>query len=309
MSGLLENNAFGWIEEPWSYQNQQISIRPVENFPQWVGHVTYTGISSDDWIYPPIVQRMDQNVAGPTVRFMLPSTHYLSIDPALDRPEMADFLILSLGFLLGLNLKPAGLGHLHRTARRMGYLVNFVPVGQDLEYAVNRVIRFFHMHEHHPDILSLATAALHWYLTSQSYHHSFEMFTFQYSVLDCVHKLSETLHSQYRGLEQKGHSQRPVRLSSFYRIPIPPPFGDPSVATPNAIGLAATRNELVHEARWLGQPLGYTADSRSWEMLMHLRHFNSQLILGVLGIECEFRSHLYSGQTQGLDVTVTGNDQ
>jgi len=176
-------------------------------------------------------------------------------------------------------------------------------VGRDLERAMSRVIRFFHAYESQREILSVATAALHWYLTSQSYHHAFEMFTFQYSVLDSAHRLSDLLHPLYQAMPKKGHSQRPVDLSTFYGIPLPPDFEEPGVARPNAKRLAAARNELIHEARWLGAPLGYSADSRSWDMLMNLKHFNSQLILGIFGIESKFGCAPYDRQVRALDVT------
>lgn len=303
MSGLLDKYAFGWIEEPWSYKTPEFEAFPTENFALAVEEVTTGDFASSVWIYPPIVQRADQHVAGPTIRFLLRSTHYLRIDPKLDRSELADFLVMVLGFFLGLKLNPAGIGHLHRTPRRKGYLVNFTDVGRDLERALRRVIAFFLAHEGNHDALSLANAAFHWYLTSQSYHHAFEMFTFQYSVLDNVHRLSEMLSPTYRAMQPKTHSQRPVNLSAYYGIPLPPEFQDASSPAPNAKRLVDSRNELVHEARWLGQPLGYAADSESWEMLKNLEHFNSQLLLGVMGIDCKFRSALYSRQIHALDVT------
>lgn len=302
MNGLLDKYAFGWIEEPWSYKTPEFEAFPTDDFALAVAEVTNGGTASLDWIYPPIVQRADQHVAGPTIRFLLRSTHYLKIDPKLDRPEMADFLVMALGFFLGLKLNPAGIGHLHRTPRRKGYLVNFTDTGRDLERAMSRVIAFFLAHETNREALSLADAAFHWYLTSQSYHHAFEMFTFQYSVLDNVHRLTELLSPAYRAMQPKGHTQRPVNLSTFYNIPLPPEFQDAGSPSPNAKRLADARNALVHEARWLGRPLGYAADSESWDMLKNLEHFNSQLLLGVMGIECKFRSALYDRNTLALDV-------
>ena len=303
MDGLLDKYAFGWIGEPWSYKTSEFEVSPVENFALAVSEVANTGIASADWIYPPIVQRADQHVAGPSLRFMLRPTHYLIIDPKVDRLAMSDFLITALGFFLGLKLNPTGIGHIVRTPRRKGYLVNFTNVGKDLERAMRHVITFFHAHENDREILSLMDAAFHWYLLSQSYHHAFEMFTFQYSVLDNVHRLSELLHPAYRALPAKGHAQRPVNLSTFYSIPLPTVFEDASSPLPNAKNLAESRNQLVHEARWLGQPLGYAADSVSWEMLMNLNHFNSQLLLGAIGVECKFRTARYDRQVHALEVS------
>lgn len=303
MNGLLDKYAFGWIEEPWSYKTPQFEVFPADDFALAVAEVSAGNFASTDWIYPPIVQRADQHVAGPTIRFMLRSTHFLKISSKFDRPELSDFLVMVLGFLLGLQLNPAGIGHLHRTPRRKGYLVNFTDVGRDLERAMSRVIEFFIAREGNREALSLAIAAFHWYLTSQSYHHAFEMFTFQYSVLDNVHKLSEVLNPSYRTMPQKGHAQRPVNLATFYSIPLPPEFQDPASPSPNAKRLADARNTLVHEARWLSKPLGYAADSEAWDMLKNLEHFNSQILLAVMGIECKFRSTSYTRQIHALDVT------
>jgi len=131
---------------------------------------------------------------------------------------MADFLIMALGFLLGLKLNPAGMGHLHRTPRRVGYLVHFTNTGRDLEQAMRWVIAFFLAHENNRETLLLADAAFHWYLTSQSYHHAFEIFSFQYSVLDNVHSLTKRLYHTYQPIG--GHAQRAVSLAHFYDIPL-----------------------------------------------------------------------------------------
>ncbi len=304
MDGLLDKYAFGWIEKPWAYTTSEFEIFPNSDNERNVADMAAAGIASQDWIYPPIVQRADRHIAGPEIMFLLPSTHYIKIDPKIDRPQMADFLILVLGFLLGLKLNPAGIGHLHRTPRNIGYLVNFTPIGRDIERAMRHVIAFFTSNEHNPEALSLAGAAFHWYLTSQSYHHAFEMFTFQYSVLDNVHKLTRLLNPAYRAAQSKGHAQRPVELSKLYSIPLPSSFQDINSSSPNAKRLADVRNELIHEARWLGEPLGYAADADSWNMLQNLKHFNSQILLGVMGVECRFRSLLYNRTLQGLDVTT-----
>jgi hypothetical protein len=165
MNGLLDKYYFGWIGEPWSYRAPEFEVAPSDDFALALAEVATGNFASSDWIYPPVVQRADQNVAGPTLRFLLRSTHYIRIDPNLDRPNLADFVVMALGFFLGLKLNPAGLGHLHRTPRRKGYLVNFTDVGRDLERAMRRVIAFFLLHENEREPLALASAALHWYLT------------------------------------------------------------------------------------------------------------------------------------------------
>jgi hypothetical protein len=235
---------------------------------------------------------------------LLRHTHFLTIDPKVDRTDLSDFLILVLGFLLGLHLCPAGIGRLGRTARRKGQLVGFTDVGRDLELAMRKVIEFFIQNEHDPKVLAVARAGFHWYLASQAYHHAFEIFGWQYAVMDNVHEVSRLLDPTYRALSDSspGHTRRPVNLASYYGIPLPIIFEESSSARPNARKLTKLRNELVHEARWLGHPLGYAADSESWDILQQLLHFNSQLLLAVLGVECGFRATPYTAQIHALDV-------
>jgi hypothetical protein len=61
-------------------------------------------------------------------------------------------------------------------------LVHFIDTGRDIDRAVHHAIRFFHRHENNREVISLAQAAIHWFLASQSYQHAFEIFSWQYSV-------------------------------------------------------------------------------------------------------------------------------
>lgn len=301
-AGLLDRYAFGWIEEPWRYSGPGFEIFPVENYDQMVAEVVHGAVISRDWIYPPAVD-INPLMHSPTIVFLTPSTHYLQIDANVDHPGLSDFLILVLGFFLGLKLTPAGLGHMQRMARRRGLLVDFTDSGRDLEHAMRRAMLFFSSHRNDHEVLALTEAAFHWFLSSQSYNHAFEVFAWQYTVLDNVHRLTEILVPSYAALGG-GHAQRPVNLANQFRSPLPVNFVDPSRSMPNAAALARVRNELVHEARWLGQPLGFSANSDTWELLVQLKYFNSQLLLGLLGIECGFRQRAYSRQTEALDVRV-----
>jgi hypothetical protein len=305
MNATSNKYPFGWIESHLSCTTAEFQISPAQDFSKTLAIVIDEGIASDKWIYPPIDKHFDQDVAAATGRFELPPTHNLIIDASLDRPGMANSLILILGFFLGLKLNPVGIGHLHKTPRRMGELVSFTSFGRDLERAMKHVIKFLHMHETHGEIRSLTEAAFHWYLVSQSYAHQFEEFGFQYSVLDNIHKISKLIYPTYSLAEKarRGHIHRPIILSEHYNIPLPSIFEDGGAARPNAKKLTDARNALVHEARWLGKPLGYAVDDASHHLLSDLRYFNSQLLLAVLGIECSFRSMPNPWQTQGLDVT------
>jgi len=67
-------------------------------------------------------------------------------------------------------------GHLHRTPRQPGTLVEFTPSAKDAKNVLEKVLAFYADHGSKPEVIPLMKAALHWYLTSQSYNHHFEEF-------------------------------------------------------------------------------------------------------------------------------------
>jgi hypothetical protein len=299
---------FGWLERPERVRSPNFEISPLECFDAAVSEVVRSASADDEWLEMPIEPKPGSSVLRPVARVEWPCTHYLEADPSVISRELAFLLISVFGFLHGLKLNPGGMGHLHRTPRKPGTLVEFVPIGKDVEKGLAAVINFYSCHASTaPEAIALMTAALHWYLTSQSYDHHFEKFAWQYTVLDNIHRLTLMIDPEYQKLAgRQRHKHRPVNLADRYHITLPRAFTDPGIARPNANVLAQHRNQLFHEARWIGQPLGYAADAGSYAVLRSLSRFNSQLILGTLGIECAFLKADDDRQIWPLSVIQTG---
>jgi hypothetical protein len=280
---------FGWMEQPETVTLPQFEISPLQGFDAAVSEVVQSNSVDDEWLEMPVQPKQGSPVLCPVARVEWPPTHYLDADTSVISQELALLLISVFGFLHGLKLNPCGTGHLHRTPRRPGTLVEFAVRRADVERALTKVINFHRLHAAIPEAVALMTAALHWYLTSQSYDHHFEKFVWQYTVLDNLHRLAFLTNPEYRQIpDGQAHDQRPVNLAHHYGITLHRAFSDRNVVEPNAKVLARHRNQLIHEARWLGQPLGYAADAGSYAVLRSLTRFNSQLILATLGIECRF---------------------
>ena len=291
---------FGWLRHRLDLQDSHFELRTAHRFDEAVAcpqrEITYT----DSWFYPPLVAH--DGILLPTGRFELPITHILiAIGKPFDR-AYGDFLILALGFLLGLRLTIQGTGHLTATAVRPGELVNFIPSDAELLTALGCASDFWNRAA--AEERTLAFAAIHTYLAAQSYRHQYEQFAWQYMVLDNVHLLTWHRSVNYRRgfLSNFGnHGHRPPALSAEYGSPLPTSFRN---ANGECGRLTHLRNELLHEARWLGQPLGYAADATAHDIISDLKHFNSQLILGFLGIACRFRASVYDRQMHALDLCV-----
>ena len=243
-----------------------------------------------------------------TGRFELPNTHVLvTINDSFDR-ELGEFLILVVGFMLGLRLTIEGTGHLTATPTKPGKLVGFTPTDSELLHGLTKAAHFWNSTD--PDQRKLAFAAIHWYLVAQSYRHQYEQLVWGYTVLDNLHRLTKLRSRTYidRFRKQETHGRRPECLADEYNIPLPLSFAGiakhGSTAT-NTGRLIKLRNELFHEARWLGEPIGYKSSDDAHEVLMNLRHFNSQLILGLLDIDCGFRAAVYCRAIHPLDARLS----
>jgi hypothetical protein len=246
---------------------------------------------------------LTEGVTVPATRFELPPTHLLITPGRAYDAQYGEFIVLMLGFMYGLRLTVRGTGHLHPTPLREHSLVNFVPKRAEVLACLGKATVFWDSQR--TDLRQLLFGAIHWYLVAQSHNHQHERFAWAYTVLDNLHRVAWRTSPAYRALvpsELGGHGTRPSALAQVYGTPLPSAFAGSAGAPGTAAGLVALRNQLIHEARWQGQPIGYAVFQVGHEVILNLQHFCSQIILGLLDIECIFRKHQYSGQLQGLDL-------
>ncbi|MBI3707616.1 MAG: hypothetical protein HY246_08060 [Proteobacteria bacterium] len=294
---------FGWLREPLQLHDAVFAIKPQPSFEDRKREVEAAFPLGSAWIVPPNGYGTFDGVEVPSERYELSKTHTLATNGRSYDKAYGQFIILVLGFVLGLRLTIEGDGHLYATPWKQGSLVSFVPKGSEILRCLHAATTFWDSAG--PDIRKMMFAAIHWYLTAQSYRHQFEKFVWQYAVIDNIHRITWNATPTYRKCcpnERGNHSQRPGCLAAEYGSPLPACFADSEKGNGDAGRLITLRNELIHEARWVGEPLGYAVGTDAHEIIEHLKYFNSQLILGVLGIACKFRSLTYPYQTQALDL-------
>jgi hypothetical protein len=81
------------------------------------------------------------------------------------------------------------------------------------------------------------------------------------------------------------HAKRPVELSSKYNIKLPE-WAELDDSTGMKSQLSIHRNELVHEAKYGGRPIGYSYPLENYSL--ELTSFNTKLIAAVLGIDTPY---------------------
>jgi hypothetical protein len=123
-----------------------------------------------------------------------------------------------------------------------------------------------------------AFAALHWFLVGQSYTFEWDQFEAQYKVLDGIYKLSK--------VNAKTHAGRPVELAKKYHDKgiILPKWAE--LDSEGKRALSILRNELVHEAKYGGHPIGYAYPTENYPL--EFVSFNTKLICAVLGINTPY---------------------
>lgn len=258
-----------------------IEIKPIWNLRDKIDKFYQTAPVSDGWIYPPITKATlassekgkFNNIAEMPARiFSIDPTHAITIYPY--DSEKIKFLILAYGFLNGVYLNPAGHYCIRKTPYKIGELTGCLPMKGDLEKGIKLFSIFYdNADDQHR---RLGFAILHWFLLGQTYEFEWDIFDSQYKVLDAIYKLS--------GIKSCPHAKRPVALAEKFNIQIPK--WAVIDANTKSSSLSKTRNELVHEAKYGGHPIGYAYPEDNFRF--ELVRFNTKLILASFGLNSPF---------------------
>jgi hypothetical protein len=115
-------------------------------------------------------------------------------------------------------------------------------------------------------------AILHWFLVGQSYKYAWDRFDAQYKVLDGLYRLSKLGYCQ--------HALRPLKLAQKYNIVVPNWAQETTVCGKKTSRIAILRNELVHEAMFAGDPIGYAYPKENF--YIEFAAFNVKLVASAI---------------------------
>ena len=213
-----------------------------------------------------------------TTWFALPTTHRLRLRER-DHPELAAFLIGTLGVLKGLQLVLDGWGHFYRTPIAPGMLTDVVPAVSAIVRVLESAYGFW---DSNPAVGRLLFGAIHWHLFGCSYLHGFEKFATRYSVLDTCWRV----HALKNGINDRSvaHAERIVQLSAAYDLSLP----KWAVVRNRKSVLSELRNEYFHESRWGGAPIGVAHPTEAPDIDVELFYFNTRLLLAMLGERTDY---------------------
>lgn len=286
---------FGFLIDSHKVNCDNFNISPVENYEEIIEWF-YTNIEvSNGWIYPPLIA-LKQNEEElnkfkrtlPLIRsnfYRLPSTHKLQTENYSD--EHKHFLILGYGFLQGLYLNPKNYKYLGKTPYKPSTL-NGLLLGQDDRVKGMEAINKFYIDAKTTQQRVQMQACIHWFLIAQTLDFEWEIFDAHYKVLDglyrlLVHKIGKYKVENFNNDKYVKHAQRFIVLAKYFNLEIPNWADNTKTGNDN---IAFIRNELVHEAKYAGQPIGYNYPNENFKL--QFKAFNLKLICAFLGINTPY---------------------
>lgn len=248
---------FGYYPHSLDVDAGPIRVEPRPGFDLTVADMEASNGIENGWIYAPLRQRRDfmsgkiETLPYPSRIFGLPKTHILTHEHA-DNTDHLTFHIWCLSFFTGMRLTTTEAGFVDATPLKPGTLVDFVPGRADLQKALQLADRFWVDNKSEPHRARLVAAAVHaLFLAHNPLLLQFERFLLLYSGLDACYALASSLHTAPPRL---GYAKRVQWMCGLLGMAVPP-WADPSSASgPEA---ALLRNETVHEALFVGEPLGF----------------------------------------------------
>lgn len=282
---------FGFLIDSKTFVCNGFKISPVFEFDSILKDFHKSACISKGWLYGPKIElskssaeKKNFEANAPIVRksfFQMNSTHEITSTEDYSDDHLR-FLILGYGFLQGLYLTPEGYSYLGRTAYEPNKLNGLLLKGDDYINGMESINQFYI--DSDEEKRNQMFACIHWYLISQSYEFAWDKFDAQYKVMDGIWNLSGIAEDNKR---KKGnyipHPQRPVKLTEKYGLKLP------IWSKLNSDGksrLSKQRNELVHEAKYGGNPIGYSYPEENYNL--QFKSFNTKLIAAVLGINTPY---------------------
>ncbi len=300
-----QRSEFGYYPRALDITVGPVSITTRDALEERVKDVEEDEWREGRWIYAPL-QPVAHLGGGTSIRpyparvFGLPKTHDIVHATAPDL-DPVNFHVWSLSFFTGMRLTITEAGFLDSTPIEPGVLVDFVLLGGSLKKSIELAEAFWTANQASPERARIWVAAVHALFLSQNPRHlQYERFLLLYTALDACFALAKSLNPPTRNLT---HSQRIAWMCDWLGMPIPA-WADPG--TGGGAAVAAMRNPAVHEALFMGEPLGFALHGvgERGNLTLEMSGLVSRLLVALLGARNNryINSSTGTRQRQGLDL-------
>jgi hypothetical protein len=289
---------FGYYPRSLDFATGRVSVATLPDLAQTVADIEASETVDGDWIYPGPQRASNWGDVSerpyPARVFGLPKTHRVEHSLA-DSQEHLDFHVWALAFFLGMRLTTTEAGFLDTTPIKPGKLVDFGLLGKGIEAVPILAENFWISHRADPAFVKRWVAAVHaLFIAQHPQSLQFERFLYLYTALDACYALAAAIY-QPRG-----------RIPHFQRIDwLCKQFGmtTPGWADPAATGTAEVadiRNPTLHEALFMGEPLGFA---------IHGIGSSGNLTLEMKALVCRFLVKLIGGNDASYIQSATNTRQ
>jgi hypothetical protein len=301
----LHRFEFGYYPKPLAVSCGPITISALPDIASAVATVEGSDAIEKDWIYAP--PQLVRNLGGGVQQrpysariFGLPKTHLISHN-SCDGQDHLTFHLWNLSFFTGMRLSATEAGFVDATPIKPGTLVDFVMLGGGLTDALPLAEAFWTSHRSTPERARLIAAAVHALFLGQNPQHlQFERFLLLYTAFDACFALAKAVKGP-AGLIP--HAGRVKWMCDVFGMPTPA-WADPA----SGAEVASLRNETVHEALFMGQPLGFAVHGTgtNQNLTLEMQALICRLIVALLGAEsCDYvRSPVNTRQRHGLELAA-----
>lgn len=275
---------FGYLPEALDVRVGKLVISSLPDLQETVRDISdYTTVEGN-WLYAP-PQRI-RSLGGqartapyPSRVFGLPKTHLIVHDDQSSAGHLT-FHLWSLSFFYGMRFTSLPAGYLDATPIKPEKLNDFLLLGRSLERSIELAETFWQVHHVKSKAASLFASAVHsMFLSHYPRLLEFERFVYCYTALDACFALARTVH----GLQSATHADRPAAMCDLFGIP-KPDWADKSKTPQNAL-VATLRNDTLHEALFMDQPLGFATMKPGLEqnLTLQMQALICRLLVALIG--------------------------
>lgn len=303
---MLDRLEFGYLPKPLSLTFGAITVCPLAGLDEIVAEIESDEYVEKDWIYagPQCVQSLGVGVRQLPYSsriFGLPKTHMIA-HAAADSQDHLIFHLWALSFFTGMRLTSTDAGFVDATPIKKNKLVDFVVPDRGLIHALALAEDFWIRHRLAPENAKLVAAAVHALFLGQNPRHlQFEEFILLYTAIDACFALTKAIKKMHK--PPQSHSGRVNWMCQVFKMPTPA-WADPASGTE----VAVLRNATVHEALFIGEPLGFAIHGlgTNQNITHEMRALICRFIVAILGREnCDYvRSPVNTRQRQLLNLAT-----
>ena len=293
---------FGYYPAPIDFTSGDLTVATLPGLDAAVSVVESSPTRDGKWIYPGLMMtsgldgRMQALPYSHRI-FQMPQTHVISGDETLG-PDRLEFLVWAMSFFTGMRLTTTEAGFVDATPVRPGVLVDFTLTGP-LAGGLALADEFWRANLGEPLRAKRWAAAVHaLFLAAGPQNLQFEKFTYLYAALDACYRLTLDLTP---GAKSVFHSERMAWMCDRFGMPTPKWAAKQATGS---VEVAKIRNAVVHEALFMGQPLGFALHGvgTSTNLTLEMEALVCRLLVALLGAPTTdfVRSPVNTRQIHGL---------